>query len=118
LHYYQQWQAYFEILQRKEKREWAFSDLISSSTNRTQKTLVDVPASYSTSDHGEEFAVDTLLHKAIEHNQVILLVADLMKQKAWEDSRNYTSVVKDLECIISHTRDSSILLQEARKKSK
>jgi hypothetical protein len=58
---------------------------------------------------------DLLLHKAIEHNQVILLLAELMKQRAWEDNKNYVAAVKDLDAIISQVRESSALLQKARK---
>jgi lipopolysaccharide biosynthesis regulator YciM len=58
---------------------------------------------------------DVLLDKAIEHNQIILARAEILKQKAWEDNKNYVAAVRDLDTIISQTRESSNLLQMARK---
>jgi hypothetical protein len=69
----------------------------------------------SASPKTTENNADLLLHKAIEHNQVILLLAELLKQKAWEDNKNYVAALKDLDAIISQVRESSALLQKARK---
>jgi hypothetical protein len=71
--------------------------------------------SESASPETTENNADLLLHKAIEHNQVILLLAELLKQRAWEDNKNYVAAVKDLDAIISQVRESSALLQKARK---
>jgi hypothetical protein len=89
---------------------------IATPSNETRFDSEDhqIQPSFSQTD-GEN--VDELLHKAIEHNQVILLLAELMKQRAWEDNKNYIAAVKDLDNLIFQTKESSNLLQRARKKA-
>lgn len=80
-----------------------------------QRTIVKKAVNYNR-DHTEpeSESVEMLLHRAIEHNQIIQLVAELMKQRAWDDNKNYVAAVNDLDKIIEETRESSSLLHQAR----
>jgi hypothetical protein len=84
---------------------------------KNQRIVAEVERNSSVPRNFEGETVDSLLHKAIERNQVILLVAELLKQRAWEDNRNYVAATRDLESIIEEVQESSQLLQEARKKN-
>jgi ssDNA-binding replication factor A large subunit len=84
---------------------------------KNQRIVAEVERNSSVPRNFERETVDSLLHKAIERNQVILLVAELLKQRAWEDNRNYVAAMRDLESIIEEVQESSQLLQEARKKN-
>jgi Holliday junction resolvase RusA-like endonuclease len=86
----------------------------------TQKTVSRI--SERTNNHTErvqhvsrDTEIGELLHQAIERNQIILLLAEILKQKAWEESKNYVAAVRDLDNILAQTRESSVFVQRARK---